>query len=179
MLPDRYTNGYGLSNEMIDQAISDGCHGIITVDNGINAYEAIRYAKKKGIEVIITDHHLPNDEKWKECQPYALNPHCTINGLDTENVCGAYVALVLALKILKENEIEDNELADEIKELAVVGTVADCMPVESENQALIDYIIKKYWSKGIVINTGLRTLIYSFNNYKNYDLSKKKYKKAE
>lgn len=61
-IPDRYTEGYGVSTQGIDYAVAHGCSLIITLDCGIKAVEKVAYAKSKGIDVIVCDHHTPGDE---------------------------------------------------------------------------------------------------------------------
>ena len=61
-IPDRYTEGYGVSTQGIDYAVAQGCNLIITLDCGIKAVEKIAYANSKGIDVIVCDHHTPGDE---------------------------------------------------------------------------------------------------------------------
>lgn len=159
ILPDRYDDGYGLSENLIKKASEINAKVLITVDNGINAIDAVTKAENLGMEVLITDHHIPNDNQWKV--KTAFNPHCVENSLKTKEVCGAYVALLIALKL--NPEIYITKLA-ELKELAAIGTIADRMPVIKENQTLIFEVLQD-WKKGIVRNKGLRTLITALNKF--------------
>ncbi|MDC0610691.1 DHH family phosphoesterase, partial [Vibrio sp.] len=61
LVPNRFEDGYGLSPEVVDQAITMQAEVIMTVDNGVSSIEGVRYAKQNGITVIVTDHHLPGD----------------------------------------------------------------------------------------------------------------------
>lgn len=62
LVPNRFEDGYGLSPEVVDQAIERGAEMIMTVDNGVSSLEGVRYAKQKGLQVVVTDHHLPGQE---------------------------------------------------------------------------------------------------------------------
>ena len=63
LVPNRFEDGYGLSPEVVEQAIELGAQMIMTVDNGVSSIEGVKYAKQCGIEVIVTDHHLPGHEQ--------------------------------------------------------------------------------------------------------------------
>ena len=77
-LPHRVRDGYGLSTKIVERAAKNGYKVMITVDNGIRNFDEIEYAKKKGLEIIITDHHvLPEDEK-KLCLLYIFFFFCFV-----------------------------------------------------------------------------------------------------
>lgn len=160
ILPDRFTNGYGASATLIEKAIKAGVDTIITVDNGINATAALMIAKKAGLSVIVTDHHLPNNDDWKQFEDRTLNPQCVASNLKNKMVCGAYVALILAISLLGKG----HSLIPELKELAAVGTIADCMPIKYENKTLL-YFCQQEWQKGIVKNTGINLLINTLGKF--------------
>ncbi|RLD17111.1 single-stranded-DNA-specific exonuclease RecJ [candidate division KSB1 bacterium] len=142
LLPHRQKDGYGLRTSTIDQIKEMGADLIITVDNGITSYEAIQYAVSLGIDVIITDHHLPEGP-----MPPAvaiINPNRTDSRYPFKSICGAVVAykLVWALgqKLLPETDYKQF-LLDQL-DLITIGTIADVMPLRDENYALVKFGLK-------------------------------------
>lgn len=123
-IPHRTDEGYGLSQKGIDNAILlyPNTKLIITVDNGIVAHEAVLYAKEKGIDVIITDHHLSEDKKELPA---------AISIIHTTALCGAGVAWLFA------KEFKNDETKDDHIELAALGTIADLVPLLKENRAIV------------------------------------------
>jgi len=121
-IPSRYEEGYGLSIKGIDNLLTKNpkVSLIITVDNGIVANEAVEYAINKGIDVIITDHHVPS----KTLPKAFATVHTTL-------VCGAGVVYLLSKELNKKNR-EDNHL-----ELVVLATIADLVPLTNENRILV------------------------------------------
>lgn len=130
-IPHRMSEGYGLSEKIIDE-IDDGL--IITVDNGIAAIPAIKKAKEKGLYVIVTDHHLPSvDEHGNVVLPPAdiiVDPH-----IDTESeykdFCGAALAYFFVKKMFPDAELKP------LLSLASIATVADMMPLIGANRTLV------------------------------------------
>jgi len=132
-IPNRKDEGYGLSMKGISNVklqISN-ISLIITIDNGIVANEAVKFANEQGIEVIITDHHTASETLP---DAYAI--------VHTTNLCGAGVAYLLAQELKTKNEKlktkEDNHL-----ELAALGTVADLVPLIGANRAIVFEGLKK------------------------------------
>ena len=126
-IPHRIDEGYGLSEKGIEKIISEnGKIGlIITVDNGIVAHDAITFANKNGIDVIVTDHHAASAKL-----PKAL----TI--VHTTKLCGAGVAYLLGKEISSEFGFGENP---NHLELAALATVADVMPLLNENRTLLKF----------------------------------------
>ena len=127
-IPSRFNEGYGLSIEGIDNLLKKGkVNLIITVDNGIVANEAVLYAKKKGIDVIITDHHVPAEKLPKA---FAI--------VHTTELCGTGVAYIFSKEISKEKISEsDNHI-----ELVALATIADLVPLKKANRILVHFGIK-------------------------------------
>jgi single-stranded-DNA-specific exonuclease len=123
-IPDRVDEGYGLSKKGIDNILKS--HSdikiIVTVDNGIVAHDAVNYANEKGIDVIITDHHV----KGKRL-PTAF---CILH---TTSLCGAGIAWVIA----KELAFEREEKVIEKLDLATLATIADLVPLRDNNRAIV------------------------------------------
>ncbi len=132
-IPHRMDEGYGLSKIGIENAklVSKNLKLIITVDNGIVANEAVKYANSQGIDVIITDHHLPENTK--------LPPAFAI--VHTTKLCGAGIAYVLANEIKKERNTGKEKNTH--LELATLGTIADLVPLTGANRAIAKEGLKK------------------------------------
>ena len=132
-IPSRFEEGYGLSEEGINNLLRTGkVDLIITVDNGIVANSAVNYANKKGIDVIITDHHLPPVGGAKELPKAFAIVHTT-------SLCGAGVAYMLS------REISDirYQISDAHLELVVLATIADLVPLTAANRILVYFGLKK------------------------------------
>ncbi|MCK4579031.1 MAG: single-stranded-DNA-specific exonuclease RecJ [Candidatus Marinimicrobia bacterium] len=133
-IPSRENEGYGLSTGGIEYAELIGSSLLITCDCGINAVEQVAYAAGKGIDVIITDHHIPDLELPKALA--ILNPKQTDCPYPFKGLCGAGVAFKLALA-LTDYMGADAELAWRNADLVALGTAADIVPVLDENRAIV------------------------------------------
>ena len=154
-LPNRIQEGYGLNNEAIDAIAERGTKLLITVDCGISGHDEVEYAKSKGLEVIVTDHH-ECPEKLPDCvavidakRPDSTYPFNSLAG------CGVAFKVVQALckKLNKQDE-------DYLKylDIACLGTVADIVPLVDENRVIVKYGLK---AMAKTENYGLRALISS------------------
>lgn len=152
-IPDRYSEGYGISPQSIEYAASNGVTLIIALDCGIKAVEKIARAKQVGVDFIICDHHNPDDEipdavavldpKRKDCD----YPYKELSG------CGVGFKLLQAY--CKKNEVEYEEIYD-LLDLVVVSIAADIVPITGENRVLAYYGLKKLNSNPGI---GLQTII--------------------
>ena len=132
MLPSREGDGYGLSRNAIQSIHDKGYQLIVTVDNGISAVEEAEFAAELGIDLIITDHHLPPKTLPKAVavvDPRRLDDTSPFKGL-----CGAGVAFKLCAAL---DGCPPEEMLDYCGDLAAVGTVADVMPLTGENRTLV------------------------------------------
>ena len=145
-IPDRYTEGYGVSYQGIDYAAEQGCTLIITLDCGIKAVEKVAYAKDKGIDVIICDHHTPGDElpeavavlnmKRKDC-PY---PYKELSG------CGVGFKLAQAYtqRYLASCPSPDSLIALlPLTQLLAMSIASDIVPITGENRILAHFGIRQ------------------------------------
>jgi single-stranded-DNA-specific exonuclease len=143
IVPDRVTHGYGLTPEIVEEAAAQEPYLIITVDNGISSIAGVELAKRKGIRVLITDHHLAGDQL-----PQAdaiVNPNQPGDNFASKALAGVgvifYVLLALRTR-LRDNEwfaqrdIPDPNLA-QLLDLVALGTVADLVPLDSNNRLLV------------------------------------------
>lgn len=139
-IPDRYTEGYGVSYQGIDYAADNEFKLIIALDCGIKAIEKVDYAKEKGVDFIICDHHRPGDEipnavavldpKRKDCDyPY-------------DELCGCGVGFKLVQALNQELGFEFSDL-EEYFDLLVVSIGSDIVPVTGENRVLAYFGLKK------------------------------------
>lgn len=127
-IPSRHDEGYGISRRAIDALKASGVDLIITVDNGISAHDEIAYAGELGIDVIVTDHHIP-PEKIPECAAVVCH---SVDGSDYPRyLCGAGTALKLI------QALGGVEAAEDYIFLAGVATVADVVPLLDENRFLV------------------------------------------
>ncbi len=149
-IPHRIRDGYGLNENLIQEAYDAGTDTVLTCDNGIAAYEQIAFANSLGMTVIVTDHHeVPYEEKDGVRQyrvPEAravVDPKQEDCGYPFPEICGAVVAykLVLALLAKKEEmdwrEAMESELGLELLELAAFATIGDVMELRDENRIIV------------------------------------------
>ena len=133
-IPSREKEGYGLSNQGIDYAKYIGADILITCDCGIVDYDEVSYAKEKGLDVIITDHHKPG-EKLPEA--YAIvNPNQKDCNYPFKGLCGSGVVFKLALAICEKGGI-DIEKAWEHSDIVTLGIAADLVPIKDENRIIV------------------------------------------
>lgn len=134
MLPSRDGDGYGLSRGAVEKLARNGYKLVITVDNGVSALEEIAFAVEQGIDVIVTDHHLPPEQL-----PPALavvDPARSDDESPFKFLSGVGVAFKLACAL---EDCPPEEMLDFYADLVAVGTVADVVPLVGENRAAVRY----------------------------------------
>lgn len=143
VVPDRFTTGYGLSPQIVDLALAKDPQTrlIVTVDNGIASVEGVAAAKQKGIDVVITDHHLPGEELPQAA--CIVNPNLTQSQFPSKALAGCgvmfYVLLALRAELRRRgrftsaNQPNLSQLADVI----ALGTVADVVKLDQNNRILV------------------------------------------
>lgn len=132
--PDRVQEGYGLNQRIIDEALAEGRHILVTCDNGIAAGPEVLYAKEKNMTVIVTDHH-----EVQESMPQAdavLDPKREDETYPFQGLCGAGVAFKLIGALYRACQIPEKELWDLLPYTAI-ATVADVMELRGENRILV------------------------------------------
>ena len=161
-IPDRIKDGYGINDNIINEAANDKISMIITCDNGIAAHSQMELAKKLGIKVIITDHHEVYQEEGKDYLPVAdvvINPKRSECKYPFKSICGALVAYKLMEymyeRLYGKKMYEDDELSD-LLEVAAIATIGDVMPLVDENRVLVKHGLKSLMNTN---NLGLRALI--------------------
>lgn len=133
-IPDRQKEGYGLSAKGIDYAVNIDADLLITCDCGINAFEKVDFANEKAIDVIITDHHTP-DEKLPNAMAI-LNPKRKDCTYPFKGLCGGGVAFKLISALALKLNISVSKYA-EILPLITLGTAADIVPIIDENRIIV------------------------------------------
>ena len=156
-VPHRLRDGYGMRADVIQQAAARGVSLIISVDTGIRASEVVQAARELGIDVIVTDHHLPEDTLPPAVAVINPNrPDCTY---PDKNLCGAGVAFKLVQALIGTLDWPATKKArvlESFLKLVSIATVADVVPLTGENR-----IIVKHGLAGLrsVHNVGLRALL--------------------
>lgn len=152
-IPHREEEGYGVSRKGIDYAAETGVKLIIVLDCGIKAIEEIAYAKERGIDFIICDHHVPDD-----VMPPAvaiLNPKRTDSAYPFKHLCGCGVGFKFMQAFAKNNGIPFSRLIP-LLDFCAVSIAADLVPVEGENRTLAFHGLKQLNQNPC---TGLKAII--------------------
>ena len=139
-IPDRYTEGYGVSQQGIDYAAANGCGLIITLDCGIKAVEKIAYANSKCIDVIVCDHHTPGDELPDAVAVLNMKRHdCSYPYKDLSG-CG--VGFKLAQAYTQQYSLPFDNLVP-LLQLLAMSIASDIVSITGENRILAHYGIKQ------------------------------------
>ena len=139
-IPDRYTEGYGLSVKGIDHAARKGVTLVIALDCGIKATEKVDYARKKGVDFIICDHHLPAEEIPRAVA--VLDPKRTDCNYPFDELSGCGVGFKLVQAYAARNGIPFSEI-EGLLDLLVVSIASDIVPLTGENRILAHYGLKR------------------------------------
>jgi single-stranded-DNA-specific exonuclease len=156
-VPHRLKDGYGMREEVVESAAANGVRLIVSVDTGIRAAEVVERANQLGIDVIVTDHHLP-----EAALPPAfaiLNPNQPVCPYPEKNLCGAGVVFKLAQALFTGKgwpESRQRRLAESFLKLAAIATVADVVPLTGENRTIVALGLAGLHD---VRNGGLRALL--------------------
>jgi single-stranded-DNA-specific exonuclease len=142
--PERLKDGYGLHAHLMSEFQSRGVQLIVTVDVGITDFAAVDEARRLGLDVIITDHHLP-----KETLPNAhaiVNPNKGFCTSRLQHLCGAgvafYLLLALKLELSAQKLIDENANFKELLDLFALATITDMVPLVAENRVLVKHGLK-------------------------------------
>ena len=149
LVPNRFTMGYGLTPEVVDMALEFNPRPslLITVDNGIASHQGIDYAKIHGIDVLVTDHHLPSEQL-----PNALaivNPNQPECGFSSKALAGVGVMfyILIALRALLRERgvftVETQPKLEQLFSLVALGTVADVAQLDRNNRILVSQGLRK------------------------------------
>jgi len=139
-IPDRYDEGYGLSYKGLDWASDNGVQLVITLDCGIKAIDKVEYARGKGIEVIICDHHLPENELPGAVA--VLDPKREDCHYPFDDLCGCGVGFKLAQGYVQKYDL-DPDLLTPLLDLQVVSIASDLVSMTGENRILAHFGLKR------------------------------------
>jgi single-stranded-DNA-specific exonuclease len=156
-VPHRIRDGYGMKDDVIERAAADGLRLVISVDTGIRAFAAAEAARRVGLDLIVTDHHLPEGGQL----PHALavlNPNQPDCEYPCKSLCGAGIAFKIAQALLEARDEADarRRLLPSFLKMAAIATIADAVPLLGENR-----VIAKLGLAGLrdPRNPGLRALM--------------------
>lgn len=177
-IPDRMRDGYGINENLICKAVSDGIDTVLTCDNGIAAKEAVEFGKAQGLTMIVTDHHdVPfleqEDGKREEILPPAdvvINPKQEKCRYPYPLLCGAGVAFQLMRALYQELKADQRILEELLAPLAI-ATVCDVVDLTGENRIFVKEGLKRIKDTEII---GLKALLNAYKlgnqNIQSYDL---------
>ncbi|MBQ7460895.1 MAG: single-stranded-DNA-specific exonuclease RecJ [Bacteroidaceae bacterium] len=152
-IPDRNEDGYGVSRKGVDYACETGVGLIIVLDCGIKAIDEVAYAKEKGIDFIICDHHVPDDEL--PAAVAILNAKRVDNTYPYEHLCGCGVGFKLMQAFAISNGIEFSQLIP-LLDLCAISIAADIVPIMGENRILAYHGLRQLNSSP---STGVKALM--------------------
>ena len=156
-VPHRIREGYGMRDEIIERAAADGVRLIISVDTGIRAFAAADTARRLGVDLIVTDHHLPGEDGVPQALA-VLNPNQPGCEYPCKVLCGCGVAFKLAQALLEKclDRPDQSRLITSFMKVVAIATVADAVPLTGENRVFAKLGLEALRSP---VNLGLRALL--------------------
>ena len=140
LVPNRFTFGYGLTPEIVALAAERKPSLIVTVDNGVSSLSGVETARKLGIPVLVTDHHLPGVELPRA--DVIVNPNLSESRFASPALAGVGVAFYVVVALARHLRQEGFRAAD-LLDLVAVGTVADVVPLDHNNRVLVAQGLKR------------------------------------
>ncbi len=137
-VPHRLREGYGLQSSVLEAAYADGVRLILTVDTGMRAFAEADTARRLGLDLIVTDHHLPDAQDAVPDALAILNPNQPGCTYPEKSLCGAAIALKLAQAVLERRDAartREKTLPSFLK-MAAIATIADAVPLKGENRVI-------------------------------------------
>src|SRR2546430_3666727 len=153
-VPHRFTEGYGIQQAGLEKAVSDGYKLVVSVDCGIRAHEPLHWARASGLDIIITDHHLPDEDEGSPPALAVLNPNQHGCDYPDKNLAGVGVAFKLVHALFRERGKES--VVPGFLKMVAIGTVADVAKLIGENRAIVALGLSDLPR---AVNHGLRALI--------------------
>ena len=163
LVPNRFEYGYGLSPELVEEALKRSPRVIVTVDNGVSSVDGVALARNNGVDVVVTDHHLPGDEL--PAAHAIVNPNMADSGFPSSNLAGVGVAFYVmgavrqrlrSLGHFEKRGVTEPNLADWL-DLVALGTVADVVPLDRNNRILVHQGLRRI--RGGRTQPGVRALV--------------------
>ncbi|HZE64437.1 MAG TPA: single-stranded-DNA-specific exonuclease RecJ [Pyrinomonadaceae bacterium] len=134
-IPHRFTEGYGVQQPALEKAWAEGYKVVVSVDCGIRAHDPLYWAREKGLDVIITDHHLPDEGEGVPPAYAVLNPNQEGCSYPDKNLAGVGVAFKLVHALFRERAREAQ--VNSFLKIVAIGTVADVAKLTGENRAIV------------------------------------------
>ncbi len=137
-VPHRLNEGYGMQSAVLEQAHQSGVRLVITVDTGMRAFQEAETAERLGMDLIVTDHHLPEAHENLPIALAILNPNLPGCTYPEKSLCGAAVAMKLAQAVLERRDktrTREKTLPSFLK-MAAIATIADAVPLKGENRTI-------------------------------------------
>jgi single-stranded-DNA-specific exonuclease len=137
-VPHRLREGYGLQSTVLEAAHAEGVRLVITVDTGMRAFAEAETAQRLGLDLIVTDHHLPKADDAVPVALAILNPNQHGCCYPEKSLCGAAIALKLAQAVLERRDLvrtREKTLPSFLK-MAAIATIADAVPLRGENRVI-------------------------------------------
>jgi single-stranded-DNA-specific exonuclease len=153
-VPHRFTEGYGIQKAALEKAVAEGYTLAISVDCGIRAHDPLFWARDNGLDVIITDHHLPDEAEGAPPAYAVLNPNQRGCEYPDKNLAGVGVAFKLVHALFRERGKEAQVAA--FLKIVAIGTVADVASLTGENRTIVSLGLKDLPG---ATNPGLRALM--------------------
>ena len=137
-VPHRLREGYGLQSAVLEAAYAEGARLVITVDTGMRAFAEAETARRLGLDLIITDHHLPSADETAPVALAILNPNQPACCYPEKFLCGAAIALKLAQAILERHDAvrAKEKILPSFLKMAAIATIADAVPLLGENRVI-------------------------------------------
>jgi single-stranded-DNA-specific exonuclease len=153
-VPHRFTEGYGIQQAGLEKAFNEGYKLVVSVDCGIRAHEPLHWARENGLDIIVTDHHLPDDDEGSPPALAVLNPNQHGCDYPDKNLAGVGVAFKLVHALFRERGREAQ--VPGFLKMVAIGTVADVAKLVGENRAIVSLGLSDLPR---AVNPGLRALI--------------------
>src|SRR4249919_470226 len=137
-VPHRIKEGYGIKDDVIERAASAGIKVVISVDTGIRAFQAAETARRVGIDLIVTDHHLPEAHEGVPNAWAVLNPNQQGCDYPCKELCGAGVAFKIAQALFAKfkDQTDQARLVPSFLKMVAIATIADAVPLVGENRTI-------------------------------------------
>jgi len=137
-VPHRIKEGYGIKDDVIERASAAGIKVVISVDTGIRAFQAAETARRVGIDLIVTDHHLPEAHEGVPNAWAVLNPNQQGCDYPCKELCGAGVAFKIAQALFAKfkDQVDQARLIPSFLKMVAIATIADAVPLVGENRTI-------------------------------------------
>lgn len=161
-VPHRINEGYGLQSSVLEAKYAEGVRLVITVDTGMRAFAEAETAARLGLDLIITDHHLPEAGETLPKALAILNPNQPGCTYPEKNLCGAAIAMKLALALLSRRDAGKarTKTLPSFLKLAAIATIADAVPLKGENRTIAALGLRELRTP---VSAGLKALFDAAN----------------